>query len=334
MEDKTKNKILFSGNPIHDWIMLIFSMTTRASLLAAGRFLHRIFWASRYSGKELNIVENDFSELPFLYSYFFEYFKENSLKRFDSSIEEMEAFHRLDCLSSRYLCDRLQEIEKRFNSKIYILTPFDRIYPEELLILPNPPPFIFATGKIEDLANNKVVNLGGIIGSRTPSRYGIKIAEEIAKYLVSKGIGIVSGLARGVDITAQRAAIRSGGYTIGVLGSGFLKIYPREHYADCIEIVRDGLLVTEYLPDDSPKPENFPERNRIISALSKFLIIVEAKERSGVFSTVESANLLGIDVWAVPGRIDSELSSGTNRLIAEGALALIDLDMLDIYSEN
>lgn len=329
-----KDKIQFSGNLIHDWIKLIFSMTERENILAAGRFLHRLFWASRYSGNTGNIFENISLEFSSFAWYFKKYFSENIFARFDSTIEEMEAFRRSDLLIGHSLSELFQMVEKRFNSKVYILTPFDSLYPEELLILPNPPPVLFAIGKIKTLSDGRMVSLGGVIGSRTPTQYGAKIAGEIAKYLAFKGIGVVSGMARGVDIIAQRAVIKCGGYTIGVLGSGFLRVYPPEHYADCVEIARTGLLITEYFPDAHPKPENFPERNRIISAFSKFLVVVEAKERSGVFTTVESANLLGIDVWSVPGPIHSEFSSGTNRLIAEGALALIDLSMLDIYSEN
>lgn len=331
---ETKNRLL--GNPCLDWIRIFTSLKERAQKIFAIQLLHNMIFAIQSSQEQSSQVikgflENLPRELSPLAEFFRNYLLEEGFRRQNSKIEELNAFYRLNFLKSSRLLNLFQKACENLNTSIYILTPFDDLYPKELLLLPNPPPFIYAAGKIESLQKGEIRSLAGIIGSRSPTPYGKKIARNIATYLVEKEHGIVSGLARGIDIISQRAAIKAGGYTIAVLGSGFINIYPSEHLEDCKEIVNSGLLITEYAPDIKAKPENFPERNRIIAGFSKFLIIVEAKEKSGVFTTVESANILGIDVWAVPGPIDSELSLGTNRLIAEGALTLVDLSMLDIY---
>ena len=145
----------------------------------------------------------------------------------------------------------------------------------------------------------------------------------MTRFLVSKvarDIVIVSGLAYGIDAAAHSAAIDSGGKTIGVLGCGINICYPRDNYYLYDEMCKEQLVITEFPPDTKPLGLNFPLRNRIISGLSKGILVIEAREKSGTLITADAALDQGRDIYAVPGRATDELSKGTNRLIRNGAL--------------
>lgn len=200
-----------------------------------------------------------------------------------------------------------------------VLTPADPEYPPRLRTIPDPPPLLFARGKIELLARPAVA----IIGSRSHTRYGADIASRLAGEAVRADIVVVSGMARGLDTVAQRAALEAGGGTIGVLGTGADVIYPTSN-RDLYERVRtDGLLLTEHPPGQQPTPGAFPRRNRIISGLVSAVVVVEAALKSGTLITVECALEQGRDVLAVPGPITSPTSEGTNRLLRDGAVPIL-----------
>jgi DNA processing protein len=147
----------------------------------------------------------------------------------------------------------------------------------------------------------------------------MRMAENLAFDLAGRGITVVSGMARGIDSAAHRGAIKAGGRTIAVMGSGFRNIYPRESEALAKEIAASGAVVTEFQSEVTPVKYNFPRRNRIISGLVKGVVVVEAAEKSGALITADFALNEGRDVFAVPGRADSPSSSGTNLLIKSGA---------------
>lgn len=189
-------------------------------------------------------------------------------------------------------------------------------YPSQLRQLIDPPAILYTKGSRDLL---KKENLTAIIGSRKATCYSVKAMEQIVPPLIQHDFVIVSGLARGADTLAHEAAIRYGGRTIAVLGSGFFHLYPASNRKLAEQIAAHHLLITEYPPYHKPARWTFPMRNRIISGLSRSLVITEAAEKSGTMSTIEHALEHGKDVFAVPGPIDSPLSLGPNKLLNEGA---------------
>ena len=164
---------------------------------------------------------------------------------------------------------------------------------------------------------NDVKRRIAIIGSRSNSEYGEKAATEICKDLVKEDFIIVSGLAKGIDSIAHKSCLNNGGKTIAVLGNGLNVIYPKENNDLYKEISEKGIIISEYPPNTPPDKENFPNRNRIISALSEGVVVIESKEKSGTMNTVSHALENGKQVFCVPERIN--YGSGCNKLIKEGA---------------
>lgn len=162
-----------------------------------------------------------------------------------------------------------------------------------------------------------------VVGSRQATSYGIEMAERLAADLAGRGVTVVSGLARGIDSAAHRGALRAGGRTIAVLGSGVDVIYPPENRRLAADIVTSGALVSEFAPGTPPLAHHFPLRNRVIAGLALAVVVVEAAERSGSLTTAAWAADLGREVMAVPGRATSSVSRGTHRLIKDGA-ALVE----------
>ena len=188
-------------------------------------------------------------------------------------------------------------------------------YPRYLLEIAQPPPVLYFIGEIlpdDDLAV-------AIVGTRNVTKYGRQITHDTASYLAASGITVVSGLARGVDGIAHQAAIEAGGRTFAVLGSGVDVIYPPEHRKLARAIAQHGAVISDYPPGTKPDGINFPPRNRIISGLSRGTVVIEAGERSGALITAKFALEQGRDIFAVPGSVLSQMSKGTNQLIAEGA---------------
>jgi DNA processing protein len=166
------------------------------------------------------------------------------------------------------------------------------------------------------------------VGTRRVTPYGRQITEELSSYLASHGITVVSGLARGVDAIAHQSALKAGGRTIGVLGSGVDKIYPPEHRQLAEQMIGRGAIVSDYAPGTPPDASNFPPRNRIVSGLSLAVVVVEAGETSGALITAEFAAEQGREIFAVPGSILAPQSKGTNKLIQKGALPLLSINDL------
>jgi DNA processing protein len=193
----------------------------------------------------------------------------------------------------------------------------DPAFPARLRSIHDPPPglFIRGTAPVALLDRPSVA----VVGARACSHYGASVAGSLARELAEAGVVVVSGLARGVDAAAHRGALQTG-TTVAVLGCGIDRDYPRTHASLAAEIVRDGLIVSEYAPGVEPAPWRFPARNRIVSGLTLATVVVEARERSGALITADLALDEGREVLAVPGEITSQLSRGTNHLLRLGAV--------------
>ena len=212
----------------------------------------------------------------------------------------------------------------------HCLLPGDPGFPSLLEMIPDPPTLLFALGNLELLSRPAVA----IVGSRDHSPYGAEVAELISFRAAGTGVVVVSGMARGLDAVAHTAALDAGGGTIGVLGNGLGVIYPAANRALYERVVGTGLLLTEFPPGERPRVGSFPRRNRLISALARVTVVIEAAAGSGTMITVESALEQGREVMAVPGAITSPTSVGTNRLIRDGAAPLLEADdLLQHYPE-
>ena len=215
--------------------------------------------------------------------------------------------------------------------RIVVLTWQDEDYPRRLSEVDLPPPVLYMLGEISGEDEWAVA----IVGTRRFTAYGRQATEEISEVLAGSGITIVSGLARGIDAIAHRAALKAGGRTIAVLGSGLDQIYPPEHHQLAQEIASQGALLSDYPPGTAPESINFPPRNRIISGLSRAVVVVEAGEKSGALITAAFAAEQGREVFAVPGSIYAPQCKGTNLLIQQGANALLNAkDLLSALSLN
>jgi DNA processing protein len=188
-------------------------------------------------------------------------------------------------------------------------------FPARLREIPDPPLALFAAGDLDLLDSPQVA----IVGSRNPSPGGRRSAHDFARYLASAGLVITSGLAEGIDGAAHEGALAGDGMTLAVAGTGPDRVYPAVNRDLAHRIVGSGLLVTEFPPGTGPRPGHFPRRNRIISALSLGVLVVEAAERSGSLITARLANEYGREVFAIPGSIHNPLARGCHRLIRQGA---------------
>ena len=225
--------------------------------------------------------------------------------------------------------DLREELELCKKENIRVISIFDRDYPELLKSIPDAPMVLYIKGKLDCLLGLNIA----VIGSRKASSYGLLTAERISRQLASLGVTIISGMARGIDSTAHRGALDAGGRTVAVLGSGVLNIYPPENASLAKKISNNGALISEFPLKRAPLRENFPRRNRIVSGLSKGVVVVEAAKRSGALITADLALDQGRDVFAIPGEVDSPTSYGTNYLIKQGA-KLVDSaeDILEEYN--
>jgi DNA processing protein len=199
------------------------------------------------------------------------------------------------------------------------LVPGEAGFPDALLRAPAPPAVVYCRGTLSDADSLAIA----IVGTRKPTRYGLEVARGIAEDLARARVTVVSGLALGIDAAAHDAALRAGGRTLAVLGSGVDVIYPSSHRLLAERVVESGALVSEYPLGTRPDARNFPPRNRIISGLSRGVLVVEAGDRSGALITAQFALDQNRDTYAVPGAVTWPNSRGTNRLIQNGEAKLV-----------
>lgn len=211
------------------------------------------------------------------------------------------------------LWEELQEREMQF------LSFFEEGFPQKLKQIPDPPIGIYYIGSLPEEGQPMLA----MIGARRCSEYGKCMAEHFAGKLAKTKIGVVSGMAIGIDSVSQRAALREGGKSYAVLGCGVDIIYPPSNRDLYMKLIEHGGIISEYPPQTPALPYLFPERNRIISGLSDAVLVVEAKEKSGTSITVEMALEQGKEVFVIPGRCTDVLSFGCNKLLRQGAVAAI-----------
>jgi len=215
---------------------------------------------------------------------------------------------------------RPEDVLERVESMgISVVTLLNERYPSLLSHIPAAPPVLYVQGTLAPADDNAVA----MVGTRRSTAYGRRVTEEIAAGLTSAGVTVVSGLARGIDGCAHHGALRGGGRTIAVLASGVDVIYPQDHRELSERIIESGALVSDYPPGTKPDAPNFPARNRIISGLSRATLVIEAPRRSGALITVDFAADQGREVMVVPGDVVSHASEGSNRLLRDGARAVM-----------
>ncbi len=231
------------------------------------------------------------------------------------------------------ICKALQggdvaaELEVMDRLGVRLLVRGTEQYPKSLATISDPPYLLYVRGTIEARDTNAVA----IVGSRHCTTYGKRIGERLAGDLSRAGFTVISGLARGIDGVAHRAALQAGGRTIAVLAGGLSKIYPPEHAELAEQVVQQGALLSESSMRMEPMAGMFPARNRLISGLSRAVVVIEAAERSGALITATHAADQGRTVFAVPGPLDSEASAGTHQLLRKGAVLVRGIE--DIIEE-
>jgi len=221
-----------------------------------------------------------------------------------------------------------EELVRAENSNTHIITPLDEEYPDALREIHDPPLALYVRGSLRPTDKNSIA----VVGTRRATHYGMDTTRKFSYQLGKAGVCVLSGLALGVDTAAHEGALRSGGRTVAVIGSGFDHMYPSENIALAERIADQGAVLTEFPFTRKPDKTTFPMRNRIVSGMSKGVLVVEAGRRSGAAITANQALSQGRSVFAVPGRIDSYLSVGTNALIKEGAYLVTDVqDILEHF---
>ena len=267
------------------------------------------------------------------FNYLLKKFK--TLKRFwNASSEDIKKLKvdlktRDSILEFRSKVDPKIYLEKVYEAGIKVVIAIDRDYPANLRQIQDCPPVLYYKGTLlsqDDLAI-------AVVGSRRATIYGRQVTEKLVSSLVMSGLVIVSGLARGIDSIAHRAALDAGGRTIAVLGNGLDTIYPPENKRLAEEIVENGAIVSEFPLGFPSVPSNFPARNRIISGLSLGVLVTEGAIDSGSMITAGQAAEQGREVFAVPGPITGKMSEGANNLIKEGVHPVTEaVDILEILN--
>ena len=220
--------------------------------------------------------------------------------------------------------DELDRVQK---AGVDVLTWHDPTYPRLLREIDDLPPVLYIRGELTDDDQRSVT----IVGTRKPTAYGKEAARHLSGDLASAGVTVVSGLARGIDGIAHRAALEAGGRTLGVMGSGLDVPYPPEHAGLMRQMAENGAVISEYPLGTKPDARHFPRRNRLLSGLSLGTLVIEAPERSGTFSTIRSALEQNREVLCVPGSIYSPASALTNQMIREGAKLVMNAE--DVLEE-
>jgi len=201
-----------------------------------------------------------------------------------------------------------------------IVTFWDPEYPENLKHIYDPPPYLWVLGAFQPRDSSGIA----IVGTRSPSPYGVQVADRLSAGLASLGLPVISGLARGIDTAAHRAAVRVGGRTVAIIGSGIDVIYPPENRGLAQAILREGAVISEFEMGAKPDAVNFPRRNRLVSGIALGVVVIETGPEGGAMITAHLALDQGREVFAIPSPVRDGVRSGTNTLIREGKALLVE----------
>lgn len=256
-------------------------------------------------------------------------------------IELLHTYKNINEICSILNLNQEEKIDKYIKNmqekNIQVITYYDKDYPKQLKNLYDAPIAIYAIGNCKILnRKNKIA----VIGARKASNYGINIARQIGSFLSKNNIHTISGLALGIDVNSHLGVLKdnsvnsTSGRAIAVIGNGLDNIYPYQNREIAKKIINnDGCIISEYIVGTKPLKNNFPARNRLISALADKLVVVEAEnEKSGTMITVDFSLELGKEIYVVPGNINNKMSVGTNRLIKDGAKIITEFN--DIIDED
>ncbi len=239
-------------------------------------------------------------------------------------VEELSANARNRLTQRKLGCSLERELELIQEYGCQIITYYDSAYPRLLKEVDPPPLLLYVRGELKPEDALSIA----IVGSREAKDYGRRVSYQLSHQLANRGLTVISGFAKGIDTCAHRGALEAGGRTIAVMGNGLSLIYPAGNSDLVDKVVESGALISEFPMGMKPRAENFPRRNRIISGLTLGTVVVEASNRSGALITARLASEQGREVFAVPGEIFSELSTGTHKLIDNGAKLISTVDDL------
>lgn len=283
-----------------------------------------LFWI--WLSEKLGAASRDFRRLIELY--------ETPYDLFHAEEAELDRIEGITPRTAQVLADKsLQRATEILDAcehqDIGILPYGDPLYPAAFYELKSPPVLLYYMGQLEAVDKRLLI---GMVGTRKMSAYGLRSAYKISYELASAGAIVVSGMAAGIDGVSAAAAIAAKGKTVAILGCGLDVVYPKHHKALRDEILKNGILFSEYPPGARPNPYHFPVRNRLIAALSQATVVVEAGIGSGSLITAKDAILMGKDVFALPANVGSSGAEGTNGLLRDGArLLLKPEDILNRY---
>ena len=247
--------------------------------------------------------------------------KAKELSYYKISPQQQAFFQQIDWQAQQ------QELDWLNQNEVKVIPFTSNQYPDLLKTTANPPLVLFVKGDVSVLDQVQI----GIVGTRSPSHYGVRMAEQLSSDLANSNVVVTSGMAIGIDGIAHKACLNAGGKTIAVLGSGFRHVYPKRHLTLFDQIAEQGAVISEFMPYIPPINYNFPRRNRIIAGLSNGTLVVEAAIKSGSLITAKFALEEGRDVFAVPGNALNPLSEGSHYLLQQGAKLVTKID--DIIEE-
>lgn len=252
---------------------------------------------------------------------------ENALKATPEELRKIERLPSAVCerlIRKQVGCPLARELELIDEYGCHVVTLYDPGYPPLLKEIDTPPPLLYVKGELKPEDALSI----SLVGSRQAKDYGRRVSYQLSYQLAQRGVTVISGFAKGIDTCAHRGALEAGGRTIAVMGNGLSLIYPAENRELAEKIAEAGALISEFPMGMRPIADNFPRRNRIISGLTLGTVVVEASNRSGALITARLAGEQGREVFAVPGEIFSELSTGTHKLIDNGAKLINTVDDL------
>lgn len=303
-DKKNKSEVVYTYI-IEEMEMTIMNKDKNVEEKINACWLHAMYGVKRQKKHELLAFAGTVSEILAL--------PKEQLKQFLTE-KEMERWKWHEQHTNRY-----QMWEWLCENQIGFIYCEEEEFPQKMIGMPDMPFGLYYKGKLPDELKPSVA----IVGARKNSEYGSVMADYFGRELANAGVEIISGMAMGIDGIGQKAALKAGGYSCGVLGCGVDIVYPLSNQNLYEQLLWQGGIVSEYPPGTQPLPLLFPQRNRIISALADVILVVEAREKSGTLITVDMALEQGRDVYVIPGRSTDALSMGCNKLLRQGAIAAI-----------